>query len=200
MWTFLKDAVRKDLRASDCPMTLWDYAIEHRVIIHNVIPGDPFQNNGLTPYATTFGESGDISNICSFESYQWIYYRDNGSFPSNKDKLGRVLGPVKNEGNEMAQAVLTVKATVVPRRTMRKLTKVELLSDIEKRKRSSFDSIIKSKLGDSITLPPQPQPIEQDLNIDIDDPYFDSLPKDTDPVDPDNVATLHAHACVLHAW
>ena len=83
--------------------------------------------------------------------------------------------------------MLTVKAIVVPR-SMRKPTKAELLSDIEKRKWSSFDTIIESKLGDSITLSPQPQPIKQDLNIDIDDPDFDSLPKDTDPVDPDNVA------------
>ena len=57
----------------------------------------------------------------------------------------------------MAQAVLTSKATVVPRRTMRKLTKAELLSDIEKRNRYTFDELIKSKLGNSITLPPQPQ-------------------------------------------
>ena len=171
-------------------MALWDYAIERRAVIHNVIPRPLYQNNGLTPYAATFGESGDISNICSFGFYEWVYYRDNGSFPSNKDKLGRVLGPLRNEGNDMAQAVLTVKATVVPRRTMRRLTKAELLSDIEKRKRANFDEFIKSKLGDSITLPPLPTKPKPDLGIDIDDPYFDSLPKDTDPVDPNNVATF----------
>ena len=141
------------MHALHSPMVLWDYVIKCHFLINYTIPCPLFQNNGLTPYAATFGESGDISNICSFGFYEWVYYRDNGSFPSNKDKLGRVLGPIKNEGNEMAQAVLTVKATVVPRRTMRKLTKAELLSDVEKRKRSSFYSIIKSKLGDSITLP-----------------------------------------------
>ena len=101
-----------------------------------------------------------------------------------------MLGPIKNEGNEISQAVLTNKATVVPRRTMRKLTKAELLSDIEQRNRYTFDDLIKSKLGDSITLPPQPQPPKQDLIINIDDPDFKSLPKDTDPVDSYNVATF----------
>ena len=82
-------------------MALREYAIERRAIIYNVIPRPLFQNNGLTSHADTFGESGDISNICSFGFYEWVYYRDNGLFPSNKDKLGRVIGPVKNEVNEM---------------------------------------------------------------------------------------------------
>ena len=97
----LKEAVRKDLKAADCPMVLWDYSIERRAVIHNVIPRPLFQNNGLTPYAAIFRESGDISNICSFGFYEWVYYMDNGSFTANKDKLGRVLGPVKNEGNDI---------------------------------------------------------------------------------------------------
>ena len=83
-------------------------------MIHNLVPRSLFQNNGLTPHAATFGESGDISNICTFAYYEWVYYRDQGNFPQNKEQLGRVLGPIRNEGNEMAQAVVTHKATVVP--------------------------------------------------------------------------------------
>ena len=83
-------------------------------MIHNVIPRPLFQNNGLTPYKATFGKSADISNLCCFAFYELIYYRDSGSFPEIKVKLGRVLGPLLNEGNEMAQAVLTSKVTVVP--------------------------------------------------------------------------------------
>ena len=90
----------------------------------------------------------------------------------------------------MAQAVRTVKTTVVLRRTMCRFIKAELLSGIEKRKRTNFDEFIKSKLGDSITLPPPPTKPKSDLGIDIDDPDFDSLPKDTDPVDSNNVATF----------
>ena len=105
----LKEAVRKDMRASNSPMVLWDYAIERRALIHNAVPRPLFQNNGLTPHAATFGSEGDISNICNFGWYEWVYYRDHGNFPENKQKLGRVLGPMQNEGNEMAQGVLTSK-------------------------------------------------------------------------------------------
>ena len=47
----------------------------------------------------------------------------------------------------MAQAIVTRKATVVSRRTMRKLTSFELHDESEKDKRSKIDSTIKAKLG-----------------------------------------------------
>ena len=52
----LKEAVRKDMRASNAPM----------VTIHNVTPKKLLQNNGLTPYTCTYGVQGDISSICQF--------------------------------------------------------------------------------------------------------------------------------------
>ena len=62
----LKEALRKDMRASNSPMVLWDYSIEQRACIHNAVPHPIFQNKGLTPQAATFGVEGDISNICNF--------------------------------------------------------------------------------------------------------------------------------------
>ena len=38
----LKESVRKDMRESNSPMCLWDYAIERRALIHNVIPRPSF--------------------------------------------------------------------------------------------------------------------------------------------------------------
>ena len=118
----LKEAVRKDLRASNAPMVLWDYAMERRARIHNVLPRPLFQNKGLAPHVATFGVPGDISNICNFGWYEWIYFRDESSFPANKEKLGRILGPLPNEGNEMAQAILNSSGKVITRRSLRRLT------------------------------------------------------------------------------
>ena len=149
----LKEAVRKDLRASDAPMALWDYCIQRRAQIHNVTPRNLFQNDGLDPHTITFGNQADISNLCSFGWYQWVYYRDHGVFPINKEKLGRVLGPLRNEGNEMAQAVLTSSGKVIPRRTIRRLRDDEITSPIEIDKRKRFDAVIRHKLGDSAVFP-----------------------------------------------
>ena len=184
----LKEAVRKDMRSSNSPMCLWDYALEWTAMIHNLVPRPLFQNNGLTPYAATLGESWDTFNICSFAYYEWVYYRDHGNFPENKEKLGRVLGPIRNEGNEMAQAVVTFKATVVPRRTLRKLTPSELHSESEKVKRNKFNEIIKAKLGDSMSFPSKPKAPDFIPYHDEDEPDPLQLPDINDPVDDNGIA------------
>ena len=176
------------MRQSNSPMVLWDYAIERRALIHNVVPRPLFQNSGLTPHESTFGVQGDISKLCNFGWYEWIYYRDHGAFPINKEKLGRALGPLKNEGNEMAQAILTSQGTVIPRRTIRKLNKAELHDETEKRKRQLFDDLIRSKLGDSMSLPTDPIDTTYTPYGDDTEPASVQLPEDNDPIDTNGTA------------
>ena len=97
-----------------------------------------FQADVQTPHVSNFGLQGDISNLCTFELYEWLYYHDGGSLPKNKLKIGRVLGLIKNEGNEMAQAVLNAKSSFIPFRTIRKLRKDEIFSETEKLKHRLF--------------------------------------------------------------
>eukprot|EP00957_Ditylum_brightwellii_P153292 11666384-Ditylum_brightwellii.AAC.1 len=61
------------------------------------------------------------------------------SFPFNKEILGRILGPAKGEGNEMAQWVLKGNSNVVPCRTLRLLKVEELNSETEIRSCNLFD-------------------------------------------------------------
>ncbi|EJK62678.1 hypothetical protein THAOC_16700 [Thalassiosira oceanica] len=111
----VKEAVRKDLRRTDAPLVLWDYAMQRRVLIANATAKSNFKLQGETAHARTFGHLPDISNLCQWDFYDWCYYRDDDSFPYPKEVLGRVLGPAKHEGNEMAQYVLTIHGNVVPR-------------------------------------------------------------------------------------
>ena len=186
----LKEAVRKDMRQSNSPMVLWDFAIERRALIHNAVPRPLFQAQGKSPHECTFGVQGDISKLCTYGWYEWVYYRDFGSFPENKEKLGRVLGPCKNEGNEMAQSVVTSKGTVITRRTLRKLRTDEIHSETEKRKRSIFDDVILKKLGDSMSQPTNSQASDHVPYSDDVDPDSVQLPEDNDPVMPDGTAVF----------
>ena len=102
------------MQATNSHMCLWNYAIGRQALIHNAIPHPLFQNKGLSPHTAIFGSQGDISNICNFVWYEWVYYRDHRSFPAAREKLGQALGLLKNEGNEMAQAILTSKGMVIP--------------------------------------------------------------------------------------
>jgi len=114
-----------------------------------------------------FGHHGDISNICQFGWYDWCYFREEGKvqFPFQKEQLGRVLGPLKNKGNEMSQAILKFNGKVVPRRTIRRLTVAKMNSESELKKRTAFDEAIRILHGDSMSLLVQPVvPDDTDLS------------------------------------
>ena len=66
----LKEAVRKDMRESNSPMSLWDYCVERRVRINNLTAKNNFKLHGTTPHTTTLAEEGDISSLCQFGWYE----------------------------------------------------------------------------------------------------------------------------------
>ena len=93
----------------------------------------------------------------------------NHLFPNHKELLGRVLGPSKNERNEMAQNVLNVFGNVVPRRSIWQLTQIEENRKTEKLKHAEFTKIIMSKLGNSSYLPPKSEPYQEENDSREDD-------------------------------
>ena len=128
----MKEAVRKDMKESNCPLRFWDYCLECRVRIYNLTSCDHIKVHGSNPHTETFGEQGDISNLCQFRWYQWCYFRDHKApFPHNQEVLGRALGPARGEGNELSQWVLNSNGNVVPRQTVRALQLDEIHSDTE---------------------------------------------------------------------
>ena len=111
----LKEADQKDMRESNSPMSLWNYCMERRARINNLTAKDTFKLHGTTPHTATLAEEGDISSLCQFGWYEWCYYREQmTAFPHNGEVLGRVLGPARGEGNDMAQWVLKANGRVVP--------------------------------------------------------------------------------------
>ena len=153
----LKRAIGNDLRISNAPMCLWCYCAERRSTIMTLTANNLYQLQGQNPYMATLNEMGDISNLCQFGWYEWVYFRQQkAQFPRQKSELGRCLGPTKNEGNEMCQWVLQQNGQVVPRRTLRRLKPEEIspTNVSEANKRAAFDAEIKKRLGDSIVKPP----------------------------------------------
>ena len=73
-----------------------------------------------TPHSYFTGELTDISNLCNFKWFEWVKYRKTGEgFPMPSEKLGRCLGPAKNQGNLMSQYILTEAGEVIPIQTLR---------------------------------------------------------------------------------
>ncbi|KAL7534955.1 hypothetical protein ACHAXR_006168, partial [Thalassiosira sp. AJA248-18] len=143
----LLESIRNDLRESHSPLRLWCYCAERQASIFNLTAKNLYQLQGQNPHLATFGEMGDISNLCNF---------GNAAFPLNTKVLGRCIGPTKNKGNEMCQWILQINGQIVPRRTVRHLTPGELSisNESEVKKRAAFDEAIQEKLRDSFTLRP----------------------------------------------
>ena len=90
----MKEAVCKDMKESNCPLRFWDYCLERRVRIYNLTSHDHIKVRGSNPHMETFGEQGDISNLCQFRWYQWCYFRDHKApFPTTKKCLVVFLAP-----------------------------------------------------------------------------------------------------------
>jgi hypothetical protein len=152
----IKEAVRKDMKSSNCPIAMWDYCLERRARINNLTARDLFQLHGTAAHTVLTTEEGDISNLCQYDWYEWCFYREHtAKFPFNREVLGRVLGPAKGEGNEMAQWILKANGNVVPRRTLRSLNTAELHSRTEAKKRTIYDALITRRWGTSMSAPPE---------------------------------------------
>ena len=150
----IKEAVRKDMREMNSPLCLWDYCVERRARINNLTAKNAFKLHGSTPHTATTGDEGDISNLCQYGWYEWCYFRDQtAAFPNNKEVLGRVLGPARGAGNEMARWILKSNGRVVPRRSLRPLNVDEIHSPIEIKKREVFDELIQRRWGTPMTPP-----------------------------------------------
>ena len=136
------------MRESNSPMILWDYCVERRARINNLTAKDNFKLHGTMPHTATLAEEGDISSLCQIGWYEWCYYHEQtAAFPHNREVLGRVLGPARHEGNEMAQWVLKANGRVVPRRSLRPLTIAEKHSAVETKKHDVYDALICRIMG-----------------------------------------------------
>ena len=174
----VKKAIKKDLKDSNCPMVLWDYCAQYRSKIMNATARPTcYALDGQVPWTKMTGQPLDISDICEFKWYEWVYFRDHtSSFPHASEQLGRCLGPALNAGTAMSQWVMNRQGNVIPRQTLRKLTPSERLSEVEIAKRAEFDQRIKDRHGDSVNPPPN-EPVVHDIHTENDDMDDHTMPE-----------------------
>ena len=149
----IKEAVRRDMKEANCLIPLWDYCIERRVRISNMTAKNRFNLQGTNAHTQLFSEEGDISNLCNYGWYEWVYYREStNKFPFHREVLGRTLGPAHGEGNEMCHWILKANGRVVPRRTHRPLRVDEIHNPVEQKRREVFDALIEKRWGTALTV------------------------------------------------
>jgi hypothetical protein len=177
-----KEAVWKDMKEFDCPLAFWDCCVERRARINNLTAKDLFMPHGTTHHTALAGEDRDMSNLlCQCKWCDWCYFcKQKEGLPFNREMLGRVLGPVKGEGNKMAQQTLKANGKIAPRRSSRPLKVDEIHSAAELKKRVMFDGLIERRWGTSVN-PPKPNESENDNDNELEEDEDDDEPKRTAP-------------------
>ena len=54
------------MKEATCPLRFWDYCLEWRVRIYILTSRDHIKVHGSNPHMETFGDQGDIFNLCQF--------------------------------------------------------------------------------------------------------------------------------------
>ena len=66
-----------------------------------------YELQGEVPKTIMTGKKADINNICDYDWYEWVMFRDNTtSYPDKKLALGRYIGPAMDAGSAMCYKIL----------------------------------------------------------------------------------------------
>jgi hypothetical protein len=78
----LKRATQRTMLKTQTPKRLWDYCLELQAKIRSNTAHDITTLGGQTPETLMGGKTADILELCKYNWFQWLYYRDTrSSFP-----------------------------------------------------------------------------------------------------------------------
>jgi hypothetical protein len=177
----LKRMYRRAMLKSGAPEILWDHCFQLMCEIRSHMSLDLMTLEGETPTTHLLGDTADISHLCQFSWYEYVWWIDATDRLQNK-KLGRYLGPSMSVRDVMCSKVLTDKATIRIHSSVFPLSKEDRNSAVVKETIATFEANLKEKLQDRIAgLPPDPELAEEELDMvtPTHDPYEPIL--STDP-------------------
>ena len=175
---------------SNSPKKLWDDCLELKMEIRSCTANSIFELKHEVPRTVMKGETANITHLCEFGWYDWVYCRDNAiTYPDDKWVLGRWLGPSIDIGPVLCEKILKDNGMCVYMSSYRDLTEDEVNSPEERKKRESYDQVIYSRLGSSEST--------QDFEEDYSTPEYELYEDD----DGDRISCAkecddeHIHSC-----
>jgi hypothetical protein len=121
----LKKLTRRVLKQSRAPAELWCFAIEWAARTRSLTAHDTMLPKSRTPEERVTGRTPDISEYSHYGRFDWLWYRDETSFPEPNLLLGKWLGVASKVRQAMTYWVLTSKGTIVARSSVAHLTKMD---------------------------------------------------------------------------
>ena len=141
----LKRMYRRAMISSKAPEVLWDHCFQLMAEIRSHTALNMMRLGGETPTTHLTGETADISHLCQFEWYEYVWWLDVTDKLQNK-KLGHYLGPSLNSGDAMCSKVLTEKGTTRVYSSVFPLSIEDRNSEVVKSKIVEYEAELLSKL------------------------------------------------------
>ena len=102
----LKLASSRPMLKTGSPKRLWDHSMELAALVRSYTAHDVYMLEGEVPETMMTGQTADISNLCKYEWYEWVMFRDVlASYPDDPMTLGRYLGPATDVESAMSYKI-----------------------------------------------------------------------------------------------
>ena len=89
------------------PKSFWGHCLELKAPICSHTAHNIYTLDGDAPKGKMKGTTANISQICEYEWYEWVMFRDYPhQYPKEKMILGRYLGPSMDVGSAMTAKIL----------------------------------------------------------------------------------------------
>ena len=154
----LKRAYRRTMIATNSPECLWDCCLEYLALVRSHTALSIRQLDGEVPQTLLTGDTADISHICEFGWYDYVWFISPEDVNMERKKLGRYCGPNFNVGDALCARILTSKGNFVNRTSVFPLSVSDENSDAVKQRKSDFELSLKQALGDAKYAPYKPDP------------------------------------------
>jgi hypothetical protein len=139
----LKRMTNTAMSKSQASVRLWDICLELQCLIRSSIAHNIYALNDDVPNTAVSGDTTDISHLCEFAWYDWVWYLDPVDFPEDKRKLGRWLGPAHDIGDAMCARILARNSQIISRTTYSPLSTSDLNSQQVKLLQESFEKNVR---------------------------------------------------------
>jgi hypothetical protein len=136
----LKKLVRRTLRHSNAPTEFWCYAIEWAAKIRSLTAHDLPSLRSRTPEERIIGHTPDISEYAHFSWFEWVWFREQISFPGADLCLRRWLGVANNVGQAMTYWILTEKGSIIARSSVIPVSDHEKRDTLQMQRQDAFMS------------------------------------------------------------
>jgi len=168
----LKKGSGRKMVKTKSPKVLWDDCLEYEAVLRSHTALDIYGLQGEVPETVVTGQTADISALAEFTWYQWVlYYDENASYPDDKQKLARWLGPSFEVGSALCAKLLKANGEYAFRTTYRGLTTDEMNDPDRMKEMEKFDEVVIEKLGELADSKDFTE--ELDIETPIYEPYGD---------------------------